>query len=1361
MASICQALFLSDEQKCTKEATHANGLFCGYHSKQAFGMYKGYKRRNAMLDNLDNKPPPYLEHAAVPLANDGFGDIQDEKILRQVHSYLHEKYTLLGQVIDARQIHHKHFYPLNVDYGHQAYIDKLISQRHIVLRAMTRCERRFIAVNYENERWYTWVRNAQEVEEANREKEQKKIKQEAALFRRHMKQLETRLKLMRQKEDKKRQDAYLEDAYRERMAMSADESDDDESWDPIEDIEQRKRDRYLDLIKHFLWMELLDEAKESSLPAEPASSAGAGEPTTAEEPKASKKKRKNKAKASSNNAKQDATESGGVALAGQRKLVAIQQSGQYGVESELREPDKNNIETEEEMRSRLRQGVKKNLDKNFGMQLVGTLENPYETYDKTAPMEKDEVDSLMDDIREIKLFLFCRLLLSQASLLPVALRATSVQEFLRDTDVAESDLRDLCLKVAEPTLQDIRDACADFARGDEVGEDPISDDEDDEGETLEELLKSDKHYSHLHTNDWFRDKILKDAEKSVVSRKIEKASPRKTKVTICGKSIWDHASEKAMSRDGWLQFSVMAKDCDLKHAIQLCRNWNEFADLNLLTLWQYFPASNWSGWSGNRLLQQLQQLGFFPYFTDFEAEETSHHRQVGGRSQLRRQHDIVETRNVLVGNMKRGDPVTRRFIQYLLLRAGEVLVMVRDGKNGRVITAPTDDQLWTYRKKQGVGRASKNEWLNLLEMGPDFFALTDKFREWRFGFHDYYDIFIWDFVPGQSSMDMYNIVALELRNVWRITQPRDIYLHMKPLLQGLHRNEQTMRTRRIRPGENVKTLWEHVTDVRNEFRLWDLNHRQVTCHTNEDIAKSPYMFYSDVNAAEDAILFPDELASNRKNVPFREIRNGVSNIEDGVLPSKARYIAKGLEAINKGQDPINAINSAKDQDEDSIWSLPKVWKTGLAQARQESPSRVTLLRRTGLLNTRMALNFAQRIDVSDPMELMERDQSFSFKESFHAGDLEPGYNEKYEEVQEKIRAMLKTPHSGSTQWVWYLIEILDWLALRGDYEEYADNPADPWPHSFIVHDLVQAFAAMAMFFPECEVAKLVTQFLSSKQCDEFRKSVLFDPKERSKTRPDRRTRTSYKFRDKKFWKEWEAFYKDPKRSRYYADVYPLEWSRVVRPIIAHLYRAGVVAPAYIQNHPQVIAGMVTAKEEPHRPGKLDMFINYQDQYGSFPMSFPPSFLHPDKWPQVLPHAQDYAAKHDNARFALLRLWSAPHYYSLMVGLNNRQGTSFLDSCGRSWEWKFVPKDMPGSEWSAHHTTERRLQILEGQFKGHVMNRGDLILVMGEEADELLKYCTAVMFAIQTKPWLREVDLWKSFINVDLDFILDLDPVWLE
>jgi hypothetical protein len=108
-------LQLSDGQNCKDVATNANGLFCGFHAKQVYGLYKGYKRRNAQLDAIDDDAPAYLKNTQVPLANETFDAAQDEKTLQEIHSHLFEKYVLLTKVIDARKLHHKHFYPLQID----------------------------------------------------------------------------------------------------------------------------------------------------------------------------------------------------------------------------------------------------------------------------------------------------------------------------------------------------------------------------------------------------------------------------------------------------------------------------------------------------------------------------------------------------------------------------------------------------------------------------------------------------------------------------------------------------------------------------------------------------------------------------------------------------------------------------------------------------------------------------------------------------------------------------------------------------------------------------------------------------------------------------------------------------------------------------------------------------------------------------------------------------------------------------------------------------------------------------------------------------------------------------------------------
>lgn len=87
-----------------------------------------------------------------------------------------------------------------------------------------------------------------------------------------------------------------------------------------------------------------------------------------------------------------------------------------------------------------------------------------------------------------------------------------------------------------------------------------------------------------------------------------KFQSRKMRVTICGKSIYNYRSEKAVNRGGWPHFSILAKNSTLDQAIELCRNWDEFWELNILSIFQYFPTAKWLLWKGNHRRQQLLQL---------------------------------------------------------------------------------------------------------------------------------------------------------------------------------------------------------------------------------------------------------------------------------------------------------------------------------------------------------------------------------------------------------------------------------------------------------------------------------------------------------------------------------------------------------------------------------------------------------------------------------------------------------------------------------------------------------------------------------------------------------------------------------
>jgi hypothetical protein len=113
---------------------------------------------------------------------------------------------------------------------------------------------------------------------------------------------------------------------------------------------------------------------------------------------------------------------------------------------------------------------------------------------------------------------------------------------------------------------------------------------------------------------------------------------------------------------------------------------------------------------------------------------------------------------------------------------------------------------------------------------------------------------------------------------------------------------------------------------------------------------------------------------------------------------------------------------------------------------------------------------------------------------------------------------------------------------------------------------------------------------------------------------------------------------------------------------------------------------------------------------------------------------------------------------------SRDMSTFLDGPRRAWQWKFVPKDMPHSESTAHLNTNLRINHLRQTMSGcddRLVIRGDCVLVMGMDEEDLLKWTTLVMFALQTKPWLKEVDLWKSFVNVDLGFLEGLEGHWLD
>ena len=246
--------------------------------------------------------------------------------------------------------------------------------------------------------------------------------------------------------------------------------------------------------------------------------------------------------------------------------------------------------------------------------------------------------------------------------------------------------------------------------------------------------------------------------------------------------------------------------------------------------------------------------------------------------------------------------------------------------------------------------------------------------------------------------------------------------------------------------------------------------------------------------------------------------------------------------------------------------------------------------------------------------------------------------------------------------------------------------------------------------------------------------------------PNIRPHTSNINKPKEFFQEYDNFRKDHRRD----DPWPMEWDIAIQPIIAKLYKAGILANHYDYECP----GRAMAVTEDGREQDL-----YLDLRAMKNITFQRDIGHPPSTEHLLSSARKFSKINPSARFALLRLWSAPHFYPLMVGFQFRDLSSFTDALGRNWEWNYLPKDTPGSERSMHHTAQSRILPFKHLLGDKVIVRRNLYLVIGTDEEDLEKYATATTFVIQMAPWILEVDLWKSFVNVDMDFLEGLDKKW--
>lgn len=891
----------------TSYSKNEQDTFNFFNDLQYAALYRGYKKRNAGLDELYGKQPTYLAGKKGSIVSHDYVDVDDETTLKAIHDHLFKIYQLLDRVIRARKLHHSHFFAIDNDYGHQKYLDKLLNDKQNMAKALEKLGKRAATVMYEQKQWFDWVKQTQIKEEKEGESESKKVKLEALLFQRHQKEIKRQQRDLREREAQKQQERYLDDTYKQRLTDMSEEEQDD--WDPIKDVYGYERDNYVELIKYFL---MLKEPEPSSAFEDPSPEPnippvnGTSESVAPAKPLSkSAKKRVKKVNAET------------------KKLA--DPSSQTG---EGRGANVIEMETREQMRERLRNPVKFERAKGWYVEGFG----PNSLNAQTPVIPDDEIERLLKEVAEIKNFLFCRLLLTQSTLLPAALEAESIEEFIGKEEVTREHLRDLCLKLERPVLQDVRDACADFIR------------ERDGVEELEEPKEREEvnDYADMYkTPDKYRLKFKKGKVPENFKTKREKAANdnskkakgshekendgvldfgtvtdeiqytrKRTRIKICGRYMYNYPSEKALTRGGWFHFSIIAKDSDLFDAVELCRNWNEFFELNILCLYSYFPAPKWTKFIGDLARQQLLQLGFIPYFHGDKAESITNYFQTGSRGTARRAHQHTEMRNFICGHIKRDDPVSRRFIQYLAMETWELRALVRDAKTGRIVISPPEDELWLVREKSGWGRASRNEYQVLGEVGPVFFESMDKSRKWHFGFEEFYDVYIWDSSPGRSFVILQRKIEEVLARAMRARELKDMFSTAGPILKTLTKDPVTDRTRSIKPGEEVESIWDGL----------DKTARAVTWSSKGGFEREGFedsYKYTEADELEDAILFPLEGTGLLPNDLYHHVPNAMEMFETD--PIDMRRFAADLDTDDEMESSDGTDLGEVEDDGDPDW----------------------------------------------------------------------------------------------------------------------------------------------------------------------------------------------------------------------------------------------------------------------------------------------------------------------------------------------------------------------------------------------------------------------------------------------------------
>ena len=788
--------------------------------------------------------------------------------------------------------------------------------------------------------------------------------------------------------------------------------------------------------------------------------------------------------------------------------------------------------------------------------------------------------------------------------------------------------------------------------------------------------------------------------------------------------------------------------------------------------------------------------------------------------------------------------------------------MVRDAKTGRIIIQPPQEELWLARTKTGAGRWKVTGAVN--EEMFERFSDTSQWSDFRFSFHEHYDLIIWDLEPNEHYTQLENRIHYCLIKAYRFTQGLDCYQPAAPVLRTIMRDRDTMRCRDVREGEN--SIFDDLQHP--ESRSMDMiisvsrDGRSPTKRRDMTADEMHERYYNEIDAAEDEILFPEELQGvqitaigdhadriwqdlESQGPNWHRFIKGLHSDDESddsdldmqlrvdrarpelegkkgrVKPSKSLAVRtknarfNGDQAIagpsrpgaykprqngkefaatlrEAGERPpkwqenrqdcpndfaadceCSACTKAEGWQDDDDWDGDDDWDDEDWDDDDNSESAERINEMIEFFNSGMvegiidadletvetnprelkrlkAFLFTDEDDDEDVEQqfyfFQEREKSKIFVPQFHVADYEPGAMERYGELQQ-LQARSRRVNMDSSYMRGRWAQALLWLECH------------PSEHRLVLRDMESAFAFVGLFFSASP--EVYGNNIAAFRDGLIKDTKLVDNNYKATQLPYFRDWRSDETLPKDFWPPAKGrdAYRPPPDEEGNPTKPPKEWDAVTRPIIARLYKAGIIVPF----HASLPCGRAIARED-RMTGMKSMYIDYRqsEDFGGHTIT-------------GRGHIVDYrtvnllelARNHNRlnifgkSRFALLRVYSHPLFWPNTIGHDKRGNWSFKDMRGRAWAYKFYPKECAGGEWNIQHTIDLKLKRWRSQLGKNVKVRRDIVLVMGNDTKQLEEMMLGTVFAIQTANWRLEVDFWRSFVDVDLEFLEALDSKWLE